>query len=147
MPLFLLAQVDPSKATELVQPALSVLDKTVIGSVLVISWVITVAAVVTLIKVQNARVADQKALSEKSERLTAKMLTTFGEMKGALESLKEAESSGQKAIESLKSSIDSLKQTFDLFLISQSRRFTPPKGLTRSEIVRAEQDQKKRDGS
>ena len=131
----LLAQVDPGKATELVQPALSILDKTVIGSVLVVSWVITVAAIVLLVRVQNARVMDQKTLSEKSEKLMDKMVTAFADMRGALESLKEAETSGQRATEALKSSIDSMKQQFDLLLMTR-RSFTPP-GIPKRDIDRA----------
>ena len=141
--LLLLAQVDPSKV---IAPPLSTLDKTVIGSLLVLSWVLTIALVVQLVRVQNARVEDQKTLSDKSEKLMNKMLTAFSEMKGALESLKEAEQSGQKATEALKVSIDSLKTSFDLFLISHGRRLTPPSGLSKGDLQKAEEERKKREG-
>lgn len=134
--------------TEAVQPSLTLLDKTVLGSLLVISWALTIALVVQLIRVQNARVADQKTLSDKSERLMAKMLTAFSEMKGALESLKEAEQSGQQATNALKNAIDSMQRAFDIFLITQGRRFTPQSGVSRAAIDEAlrQQEAKKREG-
>ncbi len=141
----LLAQVD---VTQAVQPSLSLLDKTVLGSLLVISWALTIAVVIQLIRVQNARVADQKTLSDKSERLMSKMLIAFSEMKGALESLKEAEKSGEQATIALRTSIESMQRTLDVFLATQGRRFTPP-GISQSAIQRAlreEEERKKREG-
>lgn len=118
----MLTQVDAGTVTS---SALSLLDKTVIGSLLILSWALTIALAAQLIRVQNARVVDQKSLSDKSERLTSKMLSAFTEMKGALDSLKDAEKSGQQVTEALKNSISSMQQTLNLFLISQGRRLTP----------------------
>ena len=148
MRLFLLlaAQIDPQKVVE---PSLSTLDKTVIGSLLILSWAITIALVVQLIRVQNARVADQQMLSDKSEKLMDKMLTAFTEMKAALESLKEAEKSSQQASEALRNVIDGLRRSFDMFLITQGKRkFTPPSGLSKADIIRAQEEleRKKREG-
>jgi hypothetical protein len=148
MRLFLLlaAQIDPQKVVE---PSLSTLDKTVIGSLLILSWVLTIALVVQLIRVQNARVADQQMLSDKSEKLMDKMLTAFTEMKAALESLKEAEKSSQQASEALRNVIDGLRRSFDMFLIAQGyRKFTPPSGLSKADIIKAQEEleRKKREG-
>lgn len=144
--LLLLAQVDPGKAVE---PALSLLDKTVLGSLLILSWALTIALVVQLIRVQNARVADQKVLSDKSERLMNKMVAAFSDMRVALESLKESESSSQRATEALRKAIESMHRTLELLLIGQ-RRFTPPSGLSRAAIEeereRQEKERKKREG-
>ena len=144
--LLLAAQIDPQKVVE---PSLSVLDKTVIGSLLILSWAITIALVVQLIRVQNARVADQQLLSDKSEKLMDKMLTAFTDMKAALESLKEAEKSSQQASEALRNVIDGLRRSFDMFLIAQGhRKFTPPSGLSKADIIRAQEEleRKKREG-
>lgn len=147
MHLFLLlaAQIDPQKV---VDPALSTLDKTVIGSLLILSWVLTIASVVQLIRVQNARVADQQQLSDKSEKLIDKMLTAFTEMKAALESLKEAEKSSQQASDALRGAIEGMRHSFDMFLMTQGRKFTPSAGLSKADIIRAQEEleRKKREG-
>lgn len=147
-PLLLLAssQIDPERV---VAPALSTLDKTVIGSLLVLSWVLAIALVVQLIRVQNARVEDQKALSTKSENLIDKMTTAFSDMKGALESLKEAERAGVTAVDTLRNSIEALRRSFDIFLIAGGqKKFTPPSGMSKAAILeaQAEQERKKREG-
>ncbi len=46
-------------AAKLVQPALTTLDKTAIGSLLVVSWAIATTAIYVLIRVQNSRVSTQ----------------------------------------------------------------------------------------
>jgi len=135
-------QIDAQKVVE---PALSTLDKTVIGSLLILSWALTIALVVQLIRVQNARVADQQALSNKSERLTDKMLTAFTNMKGALDTLKEAEKTSQQSSEALRNAIESLRRSFDMFLITQGhRKFTPPSGLSKADIARAHEEQERK---
>lgn len=121
--MFLLAAAqEADKAAEAVGPALSTLEKSVIGALLVVSWGIAIVAIWQLIKVQNARVEDQKASNAKTEKLIDKMTTALSEMKGALDGLKRAEESGQLIIQSM-------KQSFDLFVLSQSRRFSPPGGV------------------
>lgn len=102
-----------------VKPALSLLDNTVLGAVLVVVLVICVGAVVALIKVQNARVADQKALSDKSEALMDKMLTAFTEMKGALESLKTTLDTLKAAEQETQRVLGSQQQAFNLMAIAR----------------------------
>lgn len=118
----LLAALDVGQVAKAVDPALGTLEKSVIGALLVVSWGITLVLIWQLIKVQNARVEDQKVSSAKNEKLVDKMTTAFSEMRNALEGLKHAEESGQQIIQSM-------KQSFDLFIISQSRRFSPPAGM------------------
>lgn len=121
--LFLSAQVDP-KALE---PAVSVVTQTVIGSLLIISWALAIAAIVQLIRVQNARVNDQKSMNEKSESLMDKMITAFSEMKIALEGLKKAEEEGQRVTEAVHGAITNMSSRMDMLVFSVGgKRFTPP---------------------
>ena len=120
--LLLAAQVDP----KLLQPSLSMLEKTVLGSLLLLSWALGVLAIVQLIRVQNARVADQKAMNDKSEKLMEKMVTAFSEMKGALEGLKNAEEEGQKVTEAVHTAITNMSSRMDMLVFSiGGKRFTP----------------------
>lgn len=116
------AQVDP----KVVSPSLGVLEKTVLGSLLILSWALAILAVVQLIRVQNARVADQKAMNDKSEALMDKMITAFSDMKGALEGLKKAEEEGQKVTQAVHAAITSMSSRMDMLVFSVGgKRFTP----------------------
>jgi hypothetical protein len=116
------AQVDP----KLVEPSIGVLEKTVLGSLLLLSWALGILAVVQLIRVQNARVSDQKAMNDKSEKLMGKMITAFSEMKGALEGLKKAEEEGQKVTEAVHTAITNMSSRMDMLVFSiGGKRFTP----------------------
>lgn len=78
----------PAEAVQTaVEPAISTLSQTVIGSLLVLSWGITIASVYLLVKVQNSRVADQKEMSARLENTHAKMITAFEGFRGTLETL------------------------------------------------------------
>jgi hypothetical protein len=124
--LLLAAQVDPKT----LQPSIGVLEKTVIGSLLLLSWAIAILAIVQLIRVQNARVADQKEMSSKSEKLLDKMITAFEEMKGALQGLKEAEEKGHKVMETTQASMNTLSSRMDMLVFSVGgKRFTPARGM------------------
>jgi hypothetical protein len=109
-----------------VKPALSLLDNTVLGAVLIIVLVICVVAVTALIKVQNARVADQKALSDKSEALMDKMLTAFTEMKGALESLKTTLDTLKAAEQETQRVLTTQQQAFNLMAIARGNQAMEP---------------------
>ncbi len=114
------------------QPALGVLEKTVIGSLLLLSWALAVLAIVQLIRVQNARVADQKAMNDKSEKLMDKMITAFEGMKGALQGLKEAEEKGHKVMETTQASMNTLSSRMDMLVFSVGgRRMTPARGMSK----------------
>jgi hypothetical protein len=126
--LLLAAQVDPKT----LQPAMGTLEKTIIGSLLLLSWALAVLAIVQLIKVQNARVADQKAMNDKSEKLMDKMITAFEEMKGALQGLKEAEEKGHKVMETTQASMNTLSSRMDMLVFSVGgRRMTPASGTSK----------------
>ncbi len=110
-----------------VVPALSLLDKTVIGAVLIIVLTLCIISIVTLIKVQNARVSDQKSLNEKSEALMSKMLMAFTEMKGALESLKGSHDALKNAEQETQRVLSAQQQAFNLLLISRQKEEEPPR--------------------
>lgn len=100
---------------EAVQPALSTLDKTVIGALLVLSWTLASIAVWKLLKVQDKisdvqeqRVADQKAMSARMESLTEKLITTFSKMENALTNLTQAEKDGQALLQAMKNSQETI---------------------------------------
>ena len=125
----LLAQV--SVSSDAVKPALSLLDNTVIGSVLVVVLVICIVAVVMLIRVQNSRVADQKALNEKSEALMTKMITAFTDMKSALDGLRNSLGGLQAAENATQQALAAQQHAFELTLIMRGRSpksSDPPKG-------------------
>jgi hypothetical protein len=118
------AQVD--EAAKAVQPALSMVTQTIIGSLLIISWALAILAIVQLIRVQNARVSDQKEMSKRSEALMDKLITTFEEMKGALQGLKEAEEKGHKVTEKVHQSMEHMSSRMDMLVFSVGgKRFTP----------------------
>ena len=120
----LLAQVPVPDA---VNPALSLLDKTVLGAVLIVVLAVAVTAVIMLIRVQNARVADQKALNDKSEALMNKMITAFTDMKGALESLKGTIEGFKGAEQETQNALKAQQQSFNLMLLMKGQDPDPPK--------------------
>lgn len=122
------------------QPAMGTLEKTVIGSLLLLSWALAVLAIVQLIRVQNARVADQKAMNDKSEKLMDKMITAFEEMKGALQGLKEAEEKGHRVTEAVQASMSSMSSRMDLLVLSVGRRMTPARGMSKAPPPSKEPD-------
>lgn len=110
-----------SAAVEVVQPALSLLEKTVIGSVLVISLGLMVASIYALIRVQNARVEDQKEASKRLETTHSKMVDAFAQFRRTLESLERSDDASQKALQALNRDINALTGKIDL-MIAMDRR-------------------------
>ena len=109
-------------AAPLVEPAVSTLAKTIIGALLVVSWAITFAAVYVAYRAQEARIADQKAINERTVAIAEKSHTVVAEFKSAIEGLKQSDQTGQTILQGLKSS-------FDLYVLAQTvRRNSPPSG-------------------
>ena len=106
---FLLAALQTKEAVVVGGKAgLSLIESGILGSVVVIAILVAIGAIVMLIRVQNQRVQDQKAMSTRMEKLTEKMITTFSEMKNALENLTRAEKDGQTLLQAMKISQDTL---------------------------------------
>jgi predicted lipoprotein len=103
----------PDKLVQAAEPALDVLAQTVLGSVLVVVLIVAVAAIYTLIKVQNARVEDQKEMSERLERTNAKMVDAFSGFQTALTGLEKAEDTSQQAIQFLRDQVVGLSTRID----------------------------------
>ncbi len=99
------SQPDVGKVAE---PAISTLTQTVIGSLLVLSWIIAGLALWQLIKVQNARIADKDADSKRIEKLNEKLITVFSEFKNSIDNLTAAEKEGQAVLQGLKQSHDTV---------------------------------------
>lgn len=109
-------------ALQTVQPALSVLEKSVIGSVLVIALAGAVAAVVLALRVQNARVADQKEASDRLEKTHSKMVEAFGKFKGTLETLSKSEDTTQQGLHQLSRDINGLSGKVDLMMLMSKQQ-------------------------
>lgn len=108
---------------EVAQPALSTLDKSVIGALLVVSWLITGTLIWQLIKCQNARTQDQKDMREVSDKTTVIIITAVSDMKGSLDKLTTSD-------EHSRGILSAMKQTLDLLLLlSGGRRLSPPAGV------------------
>jgi uncharacterized protein HemX len=99
------ASQDVAKAAE---PAISTLSQTILGSLLIVSWIIAGIAIWQLIKVQNARIEDKTKDSERIEKLNEKLITVFSEMKNSLDNLTAAEKGGQEVMNRLKQSHDTV---------------------------------------
>lgn len=104
-----------SDPVKVIQPALSTLEKSVIGAVLVVALAIAILAVWKLLKVQDKitevqdqRVEDQKQMSKRMEAITEKLITTFSKMENALTNLTQAEKDGQVLLQAMKNSQDTL---------------------------------------
>lgn len=117
-----------------VEPALGTLAQTILGSICLVAIAVAVVAVWQLIRVQNARAADQKKLRDdykdlmdRNEKLVDKMATAFIDMKSALASLTEAEKTGQSALMSMKTTIDNVNSRMDLLILAR-RPLSPYRG-------------------
>lgn len=98
-------------------PALSTLTQTIIGSLLVLSWLITIAAVYALIKVQNHRVQDQKDMSVRLETVHSNMVGAFESFKGTLDTLAKAEETSQQASQAFRDQLTYLASKVDMLLM------------------------------
>jgi hypothetical protein len=109
-----------------IEPALSTLEKSVIGAILIVSWAITILSVWTLIRVQNKRVDDQKELSNKLDKTTGKMTSAFEKMQSALQALTNAEQASQLAMTAMKTALDVLANDIKMLIFQGGRKTTPP---------------------
>ena len=110
------------QAAKVLEPALSTLDKTVIGALLVVSWVIAIAAIVVLVRTQNSRVSDQKEASAKLSTTHDKMVEGFGKFKGTVEELKNAEQTSQQVLSGLKDQVLVLGNKIDMLIMHRGQR-------------------------
>jgi preprotein translocase subunit YajC len=101
----------PEKVTEIAGPAVDTLSQTILGSVLIIILMVAIASVYVLVRVQNARVADQKEMSDKLEAGYAKMVEAFGGFQTALISLEKTEESGRQAMTAMRDQLVELAST------------------------------------
>jgi type II secretory pathway component PulL len=100
-----------------VQPALSLLEKSVIGAVLVVCIGLMIAAIASLIRVQDARVADQKEAGRTLTMTHDKMVDAFGKFKGTLETLSKSEDTTQQGLLQLSKDVTALTGKVDLMII------------------------------
>ena len=107
----LLSAAQGTNPVRLIQPALSTLEKSVIGAVLIVSLGVAVLAIWKLLKVQDKitevqdqRVEDQKQMSKRVEAITERLITTFSKMENALTNLTQAEKDGQALMQAMKES-------------------------------------------
>lgn len=115
--------IDPAEnVVRVTEPAISTLAQTVIGALLILSWVIALLALWQLNKVQNQRTEDQKHSSAKEEDLVTKMTEVLSGVKVAVEGLRATEEQSQQVL-------GQLKQSFDFFVFSQIRENSPPRGI------------------
>jgi predicted lipoprotein len=103
----------PSEAVQVAEPALSTLAQTVLGSVLILALLLAVLAVYTLIKIQNARVDDQKEMSGRLEASHAKMLEAFSKFKITIEGLERTEATGQQVLQAVRDQLVALATRID----------------------------------
>lgn len=87
---------------------LSIVESSILGALLILSVCLNIWLVSTVIKVQNARIADKDTDSRRIEKLNEKLITVFGEMKNSLDNLTAAETAGQGILQSVKQSLDTV---------------------------------------
>jgi hypothetical protein len=87
---------------------LSIVESSILGALLILSVCLNIWLVSTVIKVQNARIADKDKDSKRIEDLNGKLITVFGEMKNSLDNLTAAETTGQGILQSVKQSLDTV---------------------------------------
>jgi preprotein translocase subunit YajC len=120
--LFLQAAEGAGAVAQIAQPALGTLEKSVIGALLVISWLISGVLLWQLIKCQNARTSEQKEMRENSDKTTDKVITALTGFAGTLD--KQADGD-----ESMKQVMMGMKTTLDLLLmLTGGRRLSPQAG-------------------
>lgn len=85
---------------------LTIIESSLLGAITVICVIVTILAAWRLNKVQNDRVADQKQMSEKAEKLISGMTSTFSGVKNALDNLTQTEQQTQILLRSLQQSIE-----------------------------------------
>ena len=114
--------MDVKDVAKVAEPALSTLTQSILGALLLLSWIIAAAAIWQLIKVQNARVQDQKEMSDRLERTNAKMSSAFEKFQGAVESLEKAEQTGQQAVSLLKDQVMEVANKVTILIMGSMSR-------------------------
>lgn len=120
------------EVVQVTQPALSTLAQTILGSIAVVCLAVAGIAVWQLIRVQNARAADQKAFREEykalvdqNTKLFDKMTTAVSGLREAVAALTEQEKGAQGALAQFKSTLDNVQNTMQLLLLQSGRRSGP----------------------
>jgi uncharacterized protein HemX len=90
------------------EPAISTLAQTVLGALLIIAVLVAVFAIYTLIKVQNARVLDQKEMSDRLEASHTKMMEAFTGFRATLTSLEKTEETSQSVMGAMRDQLVNL---------------------------------------
>jgi len=98
------------------------LSQSILGALLLLSWLISTAAIWQLIRVQNARVQDQKDMSDRLERINNKLATAFEKFQGAVLALERAEETGQQAVVLLKDAVLTAVSKIDILLMGSMSR-------------------------
>lgn len=98
----------PNAAIQVAEPAISTLAQTVIGALLIIAVLTAIFAIYILVKVQNARVQDQKEMSDKLEASHAKMVEAFTGFRSTLTSLEKTEESSQTVMGAMRDQLMNL---------------------------------------
>ena len=116
----------------------SVFGALLLGAVMLLVWLVR-----RVLAVQDARVADQKQMSERLEKaqdrqgqLIEKMTEAFSAFKGSVDSLIQAQESGRNAITELNTSVQQLRTTMDSVIRDAVRRGSGSSG--RYGVVRTE---------
>ena len=89
------------------------LAQTVLGALLILAVIMAIGAIYALIRVQNARVADQKEMSDKLEKTNFKMIDAFTKFQSTLNNLEEAEKEGVKAQYALRDEVTKMGTKMD----------------------------------
>ena len=105
---------DAASAVE--QSTMQVVRETVLGGIAVGAIALAVWAVLTLKKVQDARVADKDAQAERAEKSNEKDRDRSEKHTAAIQDLAAATRENTKAIEGQKQVLESMKQTLGLLV-------------------------------
>jgi hypothetical protein len=98
----------PGTVAQAAEPAFSTLAQTALGALLIIAVLAAVTAIYVLIRVQNARVQDQKEMSDKLEASHAKMVEAFTGFRSTLTSLEKTEESSQNVMGAMRDQLMNL---------------------------------------
>jgi hypothetical protein len=110
-----------------VKAGLSILESSILGAIAILAIAITGWAIFKLSHVQDLRVADQKAINDKMEKLIEKMTTAFSEINNTLGNLVTSDKDSQGVLLGLKGSLDGVIME----AIRRSGGGTYPPGRTR----------------
>ena len=97
-----------------VAPVLSTLAQTVLGALVVLAMLMAVTAIYMLVRVQNARVADQKEMSDKLEKNYSRSVDAFTRFQNTLENLEKGEAEGTRATYAMRDQVNRLADKIEL---------------------------------